>query len=499
MAQDIILRGTTSGTGAEVNLSNQVKVVPETDAATNPGNVGTIRHFGENDGGALTGDILLRSPEVDVDYRERASSDIIMDDHVFNTTTQDTGKHSYANTTMTNTWTAGQMTTNGSSITTTTTGTVFSTYAFFPIMGTTTLAADTEIGFSNQPQSNSFIEFGIGIPGAQTVAPTDGVFFRLNASGLQGIASFNGAEATTGIFPATAGTGTWAYTTSKRYQFICYATPVEAQFWVNDGTGANCLGTIPLPAGQSRMCMSSSGQFFLKHRITGGAAGGIIQATMGAYNVRIGGPQMSTTISTQGNRLHGSYQGLSGGTMGTAARFGTITTGNEANVTAAVPTTTTAALGSGLGGTFWETVSLAANTDGIIMSYQVPAGTVNLPGRRLVLRGLYLNSYVQTVIVGGPYTAEWFLAFGHTAVSLGTAEAATTKAPRRIALPFVQQVTAAQAVQTTVAQTTTFCDFGDAPVYINPGEFLQLCTRHIGTAGTTGTVVHRVTPVYGWE
>jgi hypothetical protein len=60
-------------------------------------------------------------------------------------------------------------------------------------------------------------------------------------------------------------------------------------------------------------------------------------------------------------------------------------------------------------------------------------------------------------------------------------------------------VTAAQAVSTIVSQNTTFCDFGDAPVYVNPGEFLQLCTRHIGTVGTSGTVVHRVTPVYGWE
>lgn len=499
MALDTNIVGALSGTGADVNSSRQLKVVLETDATANPANVGATRHFGENDGGALTGDILLRSPEVDVDYRERASSDTIMDDHVFNTTAQDTGKHSYTNTTMTNSWTAGQLTTNSGSITTTTTGTVFSTYAFFPLFGTTTLAADAELGFSAQPQANTFIEFGIGIPGAATAAPTDGVFFRLNASGLQGIASFNGTEATTGLFPLADGAGTWAYTNSKRYQFICYATTVEAQFWVNDGTGANCLGTIPLPAGQSRMCMSSAGQFFLKHRITGGAAGGVIQTTMGAYNVRIGGPQMSTTICTQGNRLNGSYQGLSGGTMGTSARFGTITTGNEANVTAAVPTTTTAALGSGLGGTFWETVSLAANTDGIIMSFQVPVGTVNYPGRRLVLRGFYLSSYVQTVIVGGPYVAEWFLAFGHTAASLATTESASTKAPRRIALPFTQLVTAAQAVSTLVSQPTQFVDFGDAPVFINPGEFVQVCTRHIGTAGTSGTVVHRITPVCGWE
>jgi len=482
-------------------IATQANAVPvfTGNATAAPETVGAIRVFGENDGGALTALPLLRSPEVDVDYRQRVSQDVIFDDHIFNTTAQDTGKHTYLNTTMTNTWTAGQLTTNGSSITTTTTGTVFSSYALFPIQGTTTVSADTEIGFSAQPQSNTFIEFGIGIAGAQTAAPTDGVFFRLNSSGLQGIASFNGAEVSTGVFPLSGGTGTWVYTNSKRYQFICYATAIEAQFWVNDGTGANCLGTIPLPSGQSRICMASYGQFFLKHRITGGAAGGIIQATMGAYNVRVGGTNLFSTVSTAGNRLQGSYQGGSGGTMGSLARFGTITTGNEANVTAAVPTTTTAALGTGLGGMFWETVTLAVNTDGIIASYQVPAGTVNIPGRRLCIRGMYLSSYVQTVLAGGPYVAEYFLAFGHTAVSLATAEAATTKAPRRIALPLTQVVTAAQAVSTLISQPTQFVDFGDAPVYVNPGEFVQLCTRHIGTVGTSGTVVHRWTPVYGWE
>jgi len=487
------VNGTTIATQANAVpvFTGNAKAAPET--------VGAIRVFGENDGGALTALPLLRSPEVDVDYRQRVSQDVIFDDHIFNTTAQDTGKHTYLNTTMTNTWTAGQLTTNGSSITTTTTGTVFSSYALFPIQGTTTVSADTEIGFSAQPQSNTFIEFGIGIAGAQTAAPTDGVFFRLNSSGLQGIASFNGAEVSTGVFPLSGGTGTWVYTNSKRYQFICYVTAIEAQFWVNDGTGANCLGTIPLPSGQSRICMASYGQFFLKHRITGGAAGGIIQATMGAYNVRVGGTNLFSTVSTAGNRLQGSYQGGSGGTMGSLARFGTITTGNEANVTAAVPTTTTAALGTGLGGTFWETVTLAVNTDGIIASYQVPAGTVNIPGRRLCIRGMYLSSYVQTVLAGGPYVAEYFLAFGHTAVSLATAEAATTKAPRRIALPLTQVVTAAQAVSTLISQPTQFVDFGDAPVYVNPGEFVQLCTRHIGTVGTSGTVVHRWTPVYGWE
>ncbi len=499
MAQDTNIVGALSGTGADVNASRQLKVITEVDATTNPGNVGGARTFSENDQGLISGSAFLLSPETDNDYRIRVSQDLLFDEELFNYTSQNTGKHQLNTTSMVASFTAGQFTTNSGSSTTINTGAVLQSYASFSKFGTQTYSLDIEVGFSAQPQTNTFIEFGQGVAGAQTVAPTDGVFFRLNSAGLQGIASFNGTEVSTGVFPLSGGTGVWAYTNAKRYQFIAYETAVAAFFWVNDITGIKLLGTIQIPAGQSRMTMARSGQFFFKHRIAGGAAGGVIQALLGAYNIRIGGSNVTSTVSTQGNRIYGSYQGTSGGTMGSLARIGTITTGNEANVTAAVPTTTAAALGSGLGGAFWETVSLALNTDAIIMSFQVPIITVNSGGQRLVLRGMGLQSYVQTVIVGGPYVAEWFLAFGHTAVSLATAEGATTKAPRRVVLPFTQIVTAAQAVGTAVAQQTLFADFGDAPVFVNPGEFIQLCTRHLGTAGTTGTIVHRVMPVYGWE
>jgi hypothetical protein len=481
-----------------LNASGYVNVSTELDATNNPENVGCVRVFAENDSGYLTGEPKISSTENDVDYRQRVSSDLILDECVFNYTAQDTGKHSYSSTTMANSWTAGQLTTNSSSITTTTTGTQFATYATFPNTGTQTLSADFELAFSNQPVTNTFVEFGLGIPAGVPSAPSDGVFIRLNSAGLFGVASNNGTE-TVVPFTDVGGVGSWSYTNNKRYQFIIYMGGVEANFWVNDGTGAVLLGKITLPAGQGRICMSRGVQLFHKHRITGGAAGGVLQTYLGAYNVRLGGSNLTSTISTSGNRIEGSYQGFGGGTLGTLARVGTITTGNEANVTAAVPTTTTAALGSGLGGTFWETVTLAVNTDGIIQSYQVPAVNANTAGRRLCVRGVYLSSYVQTVIAGGAYIAEWFLAFGHTSVSLATTESATGKAPRRVVLPFVQTITANQAVSTAVAQNVNFCDFGDAPIYVNPSEFIQLCTRHIGTVGTSGTVAHKVTFIYGWE
>lgn len=482
------IRGASSGTGAEVDSSNNLKVKLPDDG-------GGIRMFSENDAGVKMALPALASPETDADYRLRVSQDYLLDEVNFNYTAQDTGKHSYSVTTMANVWTAGQMTTNSTSATATTIGTNLSTYAYFPVMGTTTLSADFEVGFSAQPTANAFIEFGIALPGATTAAPSDGVFFRLSSAGLQGVASNNGTETTTGVFPDGGGTNTWTYTNSKKYQFIIYHSAISAEFWVKENGATHRLGIINLPSGQQRMCMSSALPITIKHRNTGGAAGTALQGLFGAYSIRIGGTNHSTIPSTAGNRIYGSYQGAQGGTQGSLANYA-----NSANPTAAVPTNTSAALGSGLGGQFWETATLAVNTDGIISSYQVPVGTVNVPGRRLVIRGIGLASHIQTVIAGGPFIAQWSLAFGHTAVSLATTEAATTKAPRRIPLAgFTQVVTANQAVSTLVSQPGTFMDFGDAPIYVNPGEFVQLVTKHIGTVGTSGVIAHVVTFVYGWE
>ena len=484
MALDVLIGGTN------LDASGNVKVNLTKDQTLMGGAV----QFNENDSGALTGVPFLYSPEVDTDYRQRVSQDLVVDEEVFNYVAQNTGKHKFASTTMTAAWTAGQFTTNSGNITTVTTGVELATYATFPNTGTQTLSCDMEVGFSQQPTTNTFVEFGMGLGSTATTAPTDGCFFRLNSSGLQGILSNNGTETSTGIFPLANGSGTWTYSLNKKHQFIVYMGGVAAYFWMNDGTGAKLMGTIPLPAGQGRLCMAGAVQFLFKHRITGGAGGAVFQAQLGAYNVRLGGSNLSALPSTQGNRLYGSYQGLSGGTMGSLANYA-----NSANPTAAVPTNTTAALGSGLGGQFWETATLALNTDGVIQSYQVPVISVNGRTARLVIRGIALTSYVQTTLTGGGFIAQWCLAFGHTNVSLATTEAAAAKAPRRIALPFTQAVTANQAAGTLVQQSTTFCDFGDAPVFVNAGEFVQLAKKHIGTVATAGTIGHTVTFMYGWE
>lgn len=480
-------------TGSNLDANGHLKVALQADELLAGHAVALV----ENDSGDLTGVREITTPEVDSDFRMRVSGDLILDEETFNYTAQNTGKHSYLTTTMTNAWTAGQVTTNSGSITTTTTGTVLSTYATFPVIGTQTLSADFELGFSAQPQANSFVEYGIGIPSTVAVAPSDGVFFRLNSSGLQGIASFNGAEVSTGVFPLSGGTGTWVYTNSKRYQFIVYINATSAEFWVDDGNGALKMGEILLPAGQGRMMMASAAPMFLKHRITGGAAGGVIQATLGAYNVRLGGSNLSTVPSTQGARIVGSYQGLSGGTMGSLATYA-----NSTNPTAAAPSNTalTANLPGGLGGQGAVTAAAAAATDGIWGSYQVPAGTVNVQGRRLVIRGVIIDLVnLGAAVATTATTVQFCLAFGHTAVSLATGEGAAAKSPRRVSLGIATWAIGA-AIGAQPQAGPIKVDLGDAPIFVNPGEFVQLVGKFLAGTATASQVINFVwQPIYGWE
>jgi hypothetical protein len=482
---------------ASGDATGNLRVTLPTDASGAAATIGGVRSFSENDQGLLTGITALRSPEVDVDYRMRIAEDTALDEEVFNYTAQNTGKHNFASTTMTGAWSAGQFTTNASSITTVSTGAQLSTYGCFPNIGTHTLSVDFEAGFSGQPTTNSFVEFGLGIPGGAIVAPTDGVFFRLSSAGLQGIATNNGTETSTGIFPLSEGTGTWAYTNNQKYQFIVYMGGVAAEFWVNDGTGAVKLGELPKPAAQGRMVMASGMQMFFKHRIVGGAASGVLQAFLGAYNVRLGGSNVSQPLSSVGNRMYGAYRGLSGGIMG-----GLTSHVNSTNPTAAAPSNTalTANLPAGLGGQGLVTAAAGAATEGIWGSYQVPAVSPNSIGKRCALRGVYVDAVnTGAAVATTATTLQLSVAFGSTAVSLATAEAATAKAPARLELGFMTWLVGA-AIGEGPKNGPKFLDLGDAPLPVNPGEFIQLVGKFVvGTATASQTIYFTWQPVYGWE
>jgi hypothetical protein len=65
---------------------------------------------------------------------------------------------------------------------------------------------------------------------------------------------------------------------------------------------------------------------------------------------------------------------------------------------------------------------------------------------------------------------------------------------------FTQVVTAAQAVSTIVSQPGgSGVDFTRAPIYVNPGEFVAVVAKKVGTVATAGVLGHVIRFDYSWE
>lgn len=482
----IRIEGNTSGAVAEVTGSNQLKVILETNAEGAPQNVGGVRFFSENDAGSQTGAPALSSPETDEDYRLRVAIENMLDSETFNYAAQNTGKHTYTTSVITAAWNQNGLITNASS-NTSAGGAIVSTYAEFPIFGANILFAEFEASINALCPSNVIVDWGMfrRLAG-QPYDPTDGIFFRLSPSGLQGVVNYNTTETTTSVFDFT-------FELNRKYQFILAINQRSVQFWV-DGI---LYGVIETPNGLGQPCMSATLPLSIRHGHTS-TAGGIMQFTLNNYNISIGGVNLSLELSELGNAMLGSYQGLSGGTMGSLATYT-----NNTNPTAAVPSNTalTANLLGGLGGQAWQTFTsgLAANTDGILMSYQVPAGTISVQGKRLRILGVKMSAFIQAALTGGGFNSTFTLAFGGTSVNLTTAEGVAAKARRIVLLPeFTQAVTSAQAANTIVSQPGGAVSNFDAPIFVDPGQFVQLCVKHVGTVATAGVIAYNIQLVYSW-
>lgn len=428
----------------------------------------------ENDAGDITGSRSVSTSEITGDYRLRVGVDSLRFSKNFSAAAINSAVWTAPVTTMTVTQTGGYATLNaGLSVAS---GAVarLTSYASFVTYFGAGLSSRLRVQFTQAPVANNVCEWGHFIA-TGTAAPTDGIFFRYNAAGqFVCVYSVGGTEVTSSVLDSSALVG---INSTKLFSIDILGH--AARFWI----GTQMVWSVENPSGVG---IIQSQSLPLSFRCYNSAATGAAQ-TMKIAGVAVyladanAGLQWPTIAATMGDC---GYQGQDGGTMGSAANYA-----NSANPTAAVPTNTTAALGSGLGGQFWETDTLAVTTDGIISSFQNLAGTNAIPGKTLMISGVTISSAVQTALTGGGYLASWSLAFGHTAVSLATTEAATTKAPRRVPLGF--QTVASAAVALTQLSTITIKFDNPIPVY--PGEFIQTVKKKIGTAPSAGVIAHLIT------
>lgn len=468
MALDTKLSGAVSGNGVEVDADRKLLVnLPlDKDDAGYAAMVSVI-----HDGAAGQVAKIVRPVEVSVNGRTRVGVDNLWFGDRFSYAAQWTGVWQSVLTTMTVTHVpVGFIALNGGSSVASGAVANYLTYQQFPCYNGAGLSFECVAVLTQPPQTGNLIEMGL-FQAATTAVPLDGVFFRLTSAGvLNGVTNFNGSETLVdlGTVPSE----------DERHEYNIRVETANTLFLI-DGV---VRGTIATPAGQGGPCCNMYQPIHFRNHNSGATA---LAQQLQISDVRVFLRDVSddrgfaTAMCAMGG---GGYQGHAGATQGSTALY----TNSLAAGAGVAATNTTAALGSGLGGQFTLQPTLAAGTDGVIASYQVPAGTALIPGEALYITGVWIDAKVMAALTGGPCYFAMSLGVGNTAVSLATAEAAATKASRRIPLGWQSFVVTAPVGQKS-DEGRLYAQF-QSPVVANPGEFVQVIAKNLGTVTSAGTI-----------
>lgn len=486
----IRIEGNTSGNVAEVDASNNLRVV---QPATQVGAV-YVAAMGESSTASDPGGQIRRPLEVNDDFILRVGEDQTMLVSSFGgsaTSANAIQQDLWLQTATTMTATAGSPTNgflrlNASAITTVTTGIWYRTYPTYNIWSPYPTYVEFEARTINGNQTGKVIELGQFLVTSGTSAGLlDGICFRwLNNGEFRGIVSFNGTEVQTAALTLPPNT--------EVHRFTISVSQDAAEFWVDNALQAR----LEVPTGVSGLMLQQS--LPVSMRIYNNVAPALaaqveIARVMVSYGAQDTGKPWPFIMS-------GMQQHAANVPYGTAVGQ---TSGNSNQ--AAVPTTAaasnTSALVTGLGGVAQVTAQATNTTatgDNIITSYQVPAVAATQASKRLCVTGVHISCMNNGAAVATtPTTLLWSLAFGHTAVTLATGDAVTTKAPRRLMLGFMTAPIGAVVGATFDRDIrVTFA----TPIYVNPGELIASVARFIvGTATASQAIVCSVGFEGFWE
>lgn len=486
MALDTNIVGALSGTGANVDADRQLLVTTNRD----PAKAGASVVFFENDDGTKTGAPYNKSPEVSQDYRLRVGMDTILFTDTFNATAQNTGNWKHAFTTMTMTQSAGFLNVNAAGTSTVSGNFAYlQSWRYFQLLGTAPLAVEFTGQFTAYPTANEIIQFGLGVcTGAAD--PVDGAWFELTSAGLYGVQRYNSGAAAKVLL--TDDLTVLGINVNSKY--VAVIGEREIEWWVDDVLYAEQL--IPNANGQP-FITSALPAFIQKYNsaLVGSSPNTIFK--LGDVSVTLMDLQTNMTWANQMASSGLGMQGLNGGTQGNSM----VQWANAALPTAAAATNTTAALGAFLGGIFLMNAPATGATDLIVASWQNPIGGVNQTPRTLKLRGIKidcLNSVVAVATTASVFAVAvaWGAQQANLAASLAGTESAsfatgTTKIRR---IQPVGVITFPVGAAVGASGGTIQFDF-EAPLVINPGEYVQIIAKPLlGTATATEVFQWIVSP-----
>ena len=475
----IIIKGGVSNTLADVDSSNNLKV----NLPLSLTGAGYVTLVGEPDSGTVTGSRLRRALDVSQDYRLRVSTDKVIWQDTYNHGVLNNSKYVGVTSVQTIVVGGGFLTLNaGSSVASAAVSRV-QTFKTFSLFNTYPLIFNTRAKFSAAFQANNVIEFGFGYA-ATTVAPTDGVFFRVTGGILLGVVNNNGAETTVNTnFTPSVGTID---------EYVIITGQDRTEFWI-DGI---LRGTIITPSSLGSPCQSNSLPILLRN-YNSSLALVAVQFSMSQMAVSLGdmdsGKDWATVMVTNGQSAINATDGTAAAAAGT---YLSNNANNAAPVSAALSNTTAGY--ATLGGQFQFAAVGGAETDYALFAYLNPVATVAVPGKTLIITGVKIDTYnTGAAVATTPTVMQWSIGVGGTAISLLTADSVTagTRAARRNSL--------GTQVMLTAVPIGGQCDRNldvkfTAPLIVEQGTYCHIILKMPVATATASQVVRGTVLVNGY-
>lgn len=360
---------------------------------------------------------VIRTLDGSPDFRARVGIDTLAFADNFSHTVLNTSKYKIVNTTATTLLSGGKLVLNASASTASGNATQVTSFATFKLHLSFILYAEFSCRIFVESQLYNIVEFGLGYVSGVT-DPSDGCFFRINALGeAVGVICYNSNEITTPL--VSTGTTPFVPVAGKMYHWVISVHNDEVQFWVDD----ILMGIIytPRDVGSPTLSMSLPIAMRVLNNNTVSTAQKLEVANISvSYGDQNQNRDWNLVNSVMGQSSLNAPDGATAGQ-----------TSNNANSAAPASATlsNTAAGYSTLGGQFQFAAVAGSETDYCLFCYLNPAGTSVNPGRNLVVKRIYISTFNSGAAVATTGTLlQWSVGVGSTAVSLATADSATTGA-----------------------------------------------------------------------
>lgn len=414
-------------------------------------------------------------------------------------------------TTMTLALNAGFLRFNNSAITTLNTGAAIFSHRIFSIEAKNTLSISAHIRHTQGAIANKQFDFGLGyydIAANQSAALNEFIGFRWTQAGaLIGVVEYSAGGAPTTVTVNINSGVPYADSATKRYEI--QVSQERAEFWIDGAYVAEIVRQSDAPG----ICKANGWPVLVRLYNAASAPASAPVFDVANLNVVRYGFEADIPLPTRQalmgrhSNQHQAGQVATNGNTALIQASGTAPTGTTANGT------TTAAI-TGLGGYYrlnGASVVAAEHTNLIICSYQNPlmpeAAGVALDARNLVITDILISPMVvSTVLVGGGAVWGWFIAVGHNAISLATADAAGTTAlgtvsPRVLPLPLYDQIAAAAAVGTVATRTGQSAVSLETPLVVPNGCFVAvgIRTKHVAALISSGVLDGQIGILGYWD